>query len=78
MVYNNVKTFSFKEGASTISQQLIKNTHLSNEKTLKRIGRKHTPEAVFEAVKLAKKQNFSVIRRTWLKLYLTVIWCQAV
>jgi len=33
---NNVKTFSFKEGASTISQQLIKNTHLSNEKTLKR------------------------------------------
>lgn len=33
---NNVKTASFKEGASTISQQLIKNTHLSNEKTLKR------------------------------------------
>ena len=33
---NNLKTFSFKEGASTISQQLIKNTHLSGEKTLKR------------------------------------------
>ncbi len=33
---NNVKSFSFKEGASTISQQLIKNTHLSNEKTFKR------------------------------------------
>ncbi len=32
----NVATFSFKEGASTISQQLIKNTHLSNEKTLRR------------------------------------------
>lgn len=35
-VYNNAKTRSFKEGASTISQQLIKNTHLSQEKTLKR------------------------------------------
>ncbi len=33
---NNVKAHSFKEGASTISQQLIKNTHLSQEKTLKR------------------------------------------
>lgn len=33
---NNVKAFSFKEGASTISQQLIKNTHLTSEKTLKR------------------------------------------
>ncbi len=33
---NNLKSLSFKEGASTISQQLIKNTHLSQEKTLKR------------------------------------------
>lgn len=33
---NNAKARSFKEGASTISQQLIKNTHLSQEKTLKR------------------------------------------
>ncbi len=32
----NVKSRSFREGASTITQQLIKNTHLSNEKTLKR------------------------------------------
>ncbi|MBR2377414.1 MAG: transglycosylase domain-containing protein [Clostridia bacterium] len=32
----NVKSMSFKEGASTISQQLIKNTHLNSEKTLKR------------------------------------------
>lgn len=35
-VFNNIKSFSFKEGGSTITQQLIKNTHLSNEKTLKR------------------------------------------
>ena len=34
--FNNLKSLSFKEGASTISQQLIKNTHLTNEKTLKR------------------------------------------
>ncbi|MBR5388242.1 MAG: transglycosylase domain-containing protein, partial [Clostridia bacterium] len=35
-IFNNVKSFSFKEGASTISQQLIKNTHLSSDKTLNR------------------------------------------
>ena len=33
---NNVKSRSFKEGASTISQQLIKNTHLTQEKTIQR------------------------------------------
>lgn len=32
----NVKSMGFKEGASTITQQLIKNTHLNNEKTLSR------------------------------------------
>lgn len=32
----NLTSLSFKEGASTISQQLIKNTHLTNEKTLSR------------------------------------------
>lgn len=34
--FNNIKSFSFKEGGSTITQQLIKNTHLSNEKKLSR------------------------------------------
>lgn len=33
---HNLKSGSYKEGASTISQQLIKNTHLDNYKTLKR------------------------------------------
>ncbi len=33
---HNVKAKRFKEGASTISQQLIKNTHLTQEKTIKR------------------------------------------
>lgn len=32
----NVSARQFKQGASTISQQLIKNTHLTQEKTLKR------------------------------------------
>ena len=35
-LFNNVTSMSFKEGASTISQQLIKNTHLTNQKTLER------------------------------------------
>ena len=33
---HNLKSGSYKEGASTISQQLIKNTHLDNYKTLHR------------------------------------------
>ncbi len=33
---HNLKAGRFKEGASTISQQLVKNTHLSQEKTIKR------------------------------------------
>ena len=33
---HNLKSGSYKEGASTISQQLIKNTHLDNNKTLQR------------------------------------------
>ncbi len=32
----NIKSKSLKEGASTISQQVVKNTHLTNEKTFKR------------------------------------------
>ena len=33
---SNIKTHSFSQGASTISQQLVKNTQLSSEKTIKR------------------------------------------
>ncbi|MBE7078287.1 MAG: hypothetical protein E7380_00270 [Clostridiales bacterium] len=54
----NVKSLSFKEGASTISQQLIKNTHLTQEKTLKRklkewkltkqLERKYSKEEILE------------------------------
>lgn len=34
--FKNVRSGAFKEGASTISQQLIKNTHLNNDKTISR------------------------------------------
>ncbi len=34
--FKNLTSRSLKEGASTISQQVIKNTHLTNEKTFKR------------------------------------------
>ena len=34
--FANLKSGSYKQGASTISQQLIKNTHLTQEKTLSR------------------------------------------
>ncbi len=55
---NNVKSLKLKEGASTISQQLIKNTHLNNKKTIKRklyelkitteLEKKYTKEQILE------------------------------
>ena len=62
---NNVKSLSFKEGASTISQQLIKNTHLSNEKTIKR--------KVKEIV-LTKKLEKEFSKKDILETYLNVIY----
>ncbi len=35
-IFKNISSFSLKEGASTITQQLVKNTHLSSEKTINR------------------------------------------
>lgn len=62
---NNVKARSFKEGASTISQQLIKNTHLSQEKTLKRKLREYKLTKILE-----KKYNKDEI----LERYLNTIY----
>ena len=61
----NIKSGHAKEGASTISQQLIKNTHLSHEKTLKRKVR----EASL-AHKLEKRYGKSEI----LEMYLNAIY----
>lgn len=64
-VFNNIKTLSLKEGASTISQQLIKNTHLSGEKTLKR--------KLYE-IKLAKQLENIYSKDEILEKYLNTIY----
>ena len=55
---NNILSKSFKEGGSTITQQLIKNTHLTSEKTFSRkikemqlalkLERKYTKEQILD------------------------------
>jgi len=63
--YKNANARETKEGASTISQQLIKNTHLTHEKTLKRKIR----EAAL-AHKLEKKYSKDQI----LQMYLDAVY----
>ncbi len=62
---SNIKSFSFKQGASTISQQLIKNTHLSSQKTLKR--------KLLE-IKLAKQLENKYSKEEILEKYLNTIY----
>lgn len=62
---NNLKSFSFKEGASTISQQLIKNTHLSNDKTIKR---------KINEIKLTKQLEKNFSKDEILEYYLNIIY----
>lgn len=62
---NNLKSFSFKEGASTITQQLIKNTHLSSDKTLTR---------KLKEIKLAKKLEKKYSKNEILEKYLNTIY----
>ncbi len=61
----NIISGSPKEGASTITQQLIKNTHLSGEKTLKR---------KFQEAILAKKLEKKYSKEDILTTYLNVIY----
>lgn len=63
--FNNIKSFSFKEGGSTISQQLIKNTHLSPEKTFKR---------KLVEIKLAKELEKKYTKKQILEKYLNTIY----
>lgn len=61
----NVASFSFAEGASTISQQLIKNTHLTNEKTVNR---------KLKEVKLTRALEKRYSKNEILELYLNSIY----
>lgn len=62
---SNLKSFSFKEGASTITQQLIKNTHLTSEKTLKR---------KFTEIRLSRKLEKEFTKQEILTMYANIIY----
>jgi len=64
-LFSNLKAGKIKEGASTITQQLVKNTHLSNERTL---SRKLKELAI--ATKVEKEYSKDEI----LSMYLSVIY----
>lgn len=64
-MWNNIKSMDLKEGASTISQQLIKNTHLSSEKTFTR---------KIKEVALTKKLEKQFSKDQILEQYLNVIY----
>ncbi len=61
----NAVSFSFREGASTISQQLIKNTHLSGEKTLTR---------KLKEIKLTRQLEKRYTKKEILELYINSIY----
>lgn len=64
-LYKNITSMSFKEGASTISQQLIKNTHLSNDKTITR---------KLKEIKLTKQLEKKYEKNEILEMYLNTIY----
>lgn len=61
----NIKHKSYKQGASTISQQLVKNTFLSNKKTLKR---------KLDEIKLTLQLEKNYTKNQILELYLNTIY----
>ena len=64
-VINNVKNGKIKEGASTITQQLVKNVYLSGEKTLNR---------KLKEIKLARQLEKKYPKTEILNLYLNKIY----
>lgn len=64
-LWNNLKSFSYKEGGSTISQQLIKNTHLSSDKNIKR---------KLCEIKLTKELEKKLSKKQILNAYLNTVY----
>ncbi len=64
-VFNNIKNGGFYEGGSTITQQLIKNTHLSQDKTVKR---------KLNEIKLAKKLEKQYSKESILEMYFNAVY----
>lgn len=64
-LYKNIVSRSFKEGASTISQQLIKNTHLSSDKTITR---------KLNEIRLTKQLEKAYSKDEILEMYLNTIY----
>lgn len=64
-LFTNITSRSFSQGASTISQQLIKNTHLSGDKTIKR---------KLSEIKLTKKLEKKYSKKQILEMYLNTIY----
>ena len=64
-IVSNIKTKSFSQGASTISQQLIKNTQLSNEKTINR---------KLKEIKLTRELENKYSKSEILEMYLNNIY----
>lgn len=62
---SNIKSGKFREGASTITQQLIKNTHLSNEKTIKR---------KLNEIRLARQLEMRYDKEQILESYLNILY----
>lgn len=64
-VLSNIKSRNFSEGASTISQQLVKNTQLSSEKTISR---------KLKEIKLTKELENKYSKDEILEMYLNNIY----
>lgn len=64
-ILSNIKSKSFNQGASTISQQLVKNSQLSNEKTINR---------KLKEVKLTKELERKYSKNEILEMYLNNIY----
>ena len=64
-IVSNLKSKSLKEGASTITQQLVKNTHLTQEKSLKR---------KLNEMAIAKEVEKNYSKAEIMAMYLSVIY----